>query len=272
MPLPDIAARELLLRKYARVLRNLADDVDFGTLARMTAGRSGADIEEMCNDGGWIALLSGHAQVSTEDFVEALATVVMGHARASAVITEADRVIAARHEAGHALVAFKLVHADKPQRVTIVPRGDSAGATWTIPADRIHVTPAMLRDQMAVVMAGRAAERLLSEDDEFSAAGASDDRKRATAMAEHAVCEWGIDDAITAWIDATRWREDPRAEIAAAVIDELVRGAEEKATELLARNRAQLETLVARLLAVETIGREDVTRIVGGVEPKSNAS
>jgi cell division protease FtsH len=262
MPEPDIAAREAVLRKHTSVLTHLDEGVDFTTLARITNGRSGADLAEMSNAAGLLALRQDSSTVTTEHFKEALATAVMGHARTSAEVAEEDRQITAVHEGGHALVAFLLPKASKPHQVTIVPRGESGGATWMLGEDRQYFTAENVLDQMAVAMAGRAAEKILFGEDGFAAAGAADDMAKATDMALRAVCEWGMG-SLTARVDLRDWMDDPRADQVAEEVDHLVREAEQKATAQLIEHRDVLDALIAKLLEVETITGEDVQALAG---------
>jgi cell division protease FtsH len=268
MPEPDIAAREAVLRKHAAALTRLDPSVDFTTLARITTGCSCADLAAMSNAAGLLALRQDARTVTTEHLKEALATAVMGHARTSAEVAEEDRHIAAVHEAGHALVAFMLPKADKPHQVTIVPRGESSGATWMLGDDRLHFSANTVRDQMAVMMAGRAAEKLLFGEGGFAAAGAADDMTKATDMALRAVCEWGMG-TLTAKVDIPDWRNDPRAQQVADEVDQLVREAERVATAQLTEHRGVLDALTATLLAVETITGDDVRALASrGEEPQ----
>jgi cell division protease FtsH len=268
MPEPDIAAREAVLRKHTSALKHLDPGVDFETLARITNGCSGADLAAMCNAAGLLALRQDAPTVTTEHFKEALATAVMGHARTSAEVAEEDRHITAVHEAGHALVAFLLPKADKPHQVTIVPRGESGGATWMLGDDRLHFTADTVLDQMAVAMAGRAAEKLRFGENGFAAAGAADDMAKATDMALSAVCEWGMG-ALTARVDVSDWRTDPRARQVADEVDRLVGEAEQLATARLTEHRDVLDALTAKLLAVETVTGDDVRALASRGEPQA---
>ena len=270
MPEPDIAAREAVLRKHASKLSNLDPSVDFATLARITTGSSGADLAEICNAAGLLALRQNAEMVTTAHFKEALATAILGHARTGAEVAEDDRRISAVHEGGHALVAFLLPKASKPHQVTIVPRGQTGGATWMLGDDRLHFTAETVLEQMTVAMAGRAAEKIISGENGFAAGGAADDTHKASDMALRAVCQWGMG-SLTAQVDLEYWQDDPRAKQIGEEVDQLVKDAERKATTLLRDHRDALEALITRLLEVETITGEDVAQLTTGDNPPAIA-
>jgi cell division protease FtsH len=266
MPEPDVAARQEMLRKYASALTMLDPAVDFETLARITTGSSGSDLAALCNAAGLLALRKDADTVTTEHFTEALAIAVMGHPRTSVAVADEDRTISAAHEAGHALAAFLLPKASKPHQVTIIPRGHTGGLTWTLGTDRLHLTAETARQHMTVAMAGRAAEKLLFGENGFAAGGAAEDTNKASDLALHAVCEWGMG-SLTAHVDVRDWQDDPRADKIAEEVDELVRDAERRASTLLRDNRVALDALIAKLLAVETVSGEDVAQLVSGETP-----
>ncbi|HVW34937.1 MAG TPA: AAA family ATPase, partial [Acidimicrobiia bacterium] len=186
---PDRKGRTALLELYTKG-RRLAGDVDFVALARRMPGLTGADIANLANQAALEAARGGRAELSTDDFAEALATVMMGRARKSATVTERDREITAWHEAGHALAALLIPEAHDPVQVTIVPRGAAGGVTWMGGDDASFLTGAEARARLAVSLAGRAAEEILLHGD-FTQ-GASSDIAAATALAQRMVAEWGM--------------------------------------------------------------------------------
>lgn len=186
---PDRRGRTRLLRLYAQD-RRVDPEVDFVALARRMPGLTGADIANVVNQAALEAARHHREVIQAADFEEALATVVMGRARRSAVVTDRDREVTAWHEAGHAVAALVLPEAHDPVQVTIVPRGPAGGVTWMGGDDHSFLTRSQARAKLAVAMAGRAAEELLLDGD-FTQ-GASGDLASATSLATRMVTEWGM--------------------------------------------------------------------------------
>jgi cell division protease FtsH len=188
---PDLKGREAILRVHAR---RVAMDpvVNLRSIARGTPGFSGADLANLVNEAALFAARAGRNQVSDTDLSEARDKVLMGVERRSIALSELDRVNCAYHEAGHAIVAALLPHADPLHKVTIIPRGRAMGVTMQLPeADRHTYTKDYLDTQVAVLMGGRVAEELFMN---HMTSGASNDIERATDIAQHMVCEWGMSD------------------------------------------------------------------------------
>jgi cell division protease FtsH len=164
--------------------------VNLRSIARGTPGFSGADLANLVNEAALFAGRAGHAAVGDADLQEARDKVLMGVERRSIVLSEMDRVNCAYHEAGHAVVAALLPQADPLHKVTIVPRGRAMGLTMQLPeADRHTYTKAYLETQVAVLMGGRVAEEIFMN---HMTSGASNDIERATDIAQHMVCEFGM--------------------------------------------------------------------------------
>jgi cell division protease FtsH len=186
---PDLKGREAILRVHARKIA-IDGNVDLRSIARGTPGFSGADLANLVNEAALFAARAGRHTVTDTDLSEARDKVLMGVERRSIALSEADRVNCAYHEAGHAIVAALLPKADPLHKVTIIPRGRAMGVTMQLPeADRHTYTKDYLETQVAVLMGGRVAEELFMH---HMTSGASNDIERATDIAQHMVCEFGM--------------------------------------------------------------------------------
>jgi cell division protease FtsH len=186
---PDLKGREAILRVHTRKIA-VDPQVDLRSIARGTPGFSGADLANLVNEAALFAARAGRQTVTDADLSEARDKVLMGVERRSIALSEADRVNCAYHEAGHAVVAALLPKADPLHKVTIIPRGRAMGVTMQLPeADRHTYTKEYLETQVAVLMGGRVAEELFMH---HMTSGASNDIERATDIAQHMVCEFGM--------------------------------------------------------------------------------
>jgi cell division protease FtsH len=264
---PDRRGRTRLLGLYAKD-RNISSDVDFVGLARRTPGLTGADIANLVNQAALETARAGREQLCTDDFSEALATVVMGRARKSATVTERDREITAWHEAGHALAALLIPEAHDPVQVTIVPRGSAGGVTWMGGDDASFLTGAEARARLAVSLAGRAAEEILLDGD-FTQ-GASNDIANATNLAQRMVAEWGMSGLGLAAVGPEH-AGSALVERVHAEADGLLGDALARSRALLAAHRPFLETVVADLLAEETIDLDRMRELLTAIEGAPSA-
>jgi cell division protease FtsH len=188
---PDLRGREAILRVHARKI-SVDPAADLRSIARGTPGFSGADLANLVNEAALLTGRAGRSTVTNDDLHEARDKVLMGVERRSIALSELDRVNCAYHEAGHAVVAALLPGTDPLHKVTIIPRGRAMGVTMQLPeADRHTYTKAFLETQVAVLMGGRVAEELFMN---HMTSGASNDIERATDIAQHMVCEWGMSD------------------------------------------------------------------------------
>jgi len=189
VPLPDVRGREEILRVHTRKIP-LADDVDLSILARGTPGFSGAELSNMVNEAALNAARNNRKSVLMYDFELAKDKVLMGAERKSLLLTEEEKKVTAYHEAGHAIVAALMPHADPLHKVTIIPRGMALGVTMQLPeTDKHNYTLDYLNTQIAVMMGGRLAEEIFLNQ---MSTGAGNDIERATEMARKMVCEWGM--------------------------------------------------------------------------------
>ena len=188
---PDVGGREAILKVHSRKIP-LGPDVDLSTLARGTPGFSGADLANLVNEAALLAARQNRKQVIMADFESAKDKVLMGPERKSMILSDDEKRNTACHEAGHALVAAMIPHADPLHKVTIIPRGMALGVTMQLPLDDKHTyTRDYLESQLAIMMGGRVAEELFLN---HITTGAGNDIEQATAVARRMVCEFGMSD------------------------------------------------------------------------------
>ena len=189
VPRPDVLGRLGIMQVHTKKIP-LADDVELMVIARGTPGFSGADLANVVNEAALIAARQGRKTVVMGDFEHAKDKVLMGVERKSLVITDEEKKNTAYHEAGHALVAGLIPHADPLHKVTIIPRGMALGLTMQLPEEDKHTyTKEYLESQIAVMMGGRSAEELFMH---HMTTGAGNDIEQATELARRMVCEWGM--------------------------------------------------------------------------------
>jgi len=252
----------------------LADDVDLQTLAAGTIGLTGADIRNIVNEAALWAARNNKSVVSMEDFEHARDKVLMGPKREE-VLNEKEKEKTAYHEAGHTLLAWQLPGAHRVHKVTIVPRGRSLGATQTLPAeDRMSISEPELRDHLAVLLAGRAAEKLIYNE---TTVGAENDLERASHLARRMVMNWGMSERLGP-VSYKLSDEDPFlgreihqqrqfSEHTMEVIDDevgrILREQSDRAYETLRSQRHKLEQLAEALLAKEELDEGEIEAILG---------
>ncbi len=193
VPIPDVKGREEILRVHA-ARSPLADDVDLAVLARGTPGFTGADLENLVNEGALLAARLDKEKIEMADFEQAKDKVLMGVERKSMIISLEERRITAYHESGHTLVARMIPGTDPIHKVTIIPRGRALGLTQQLPIDEKHTYPKdYLLNNIAMMMGGRAAEELVLNR---QTTGAGNDIERSTEIARKMVCEWGMSETL----------------------------------------------------------------------------
>jgi cell division protease FtsH len=187
--LPTAQSREEILKIHAKN-KPLADEVDLKEMARSTPGFSGADLENMLNEAALLAARENKDTIETDDIEAARDKILMGLEREGLALTEDERSLIAYHEAGHAVVAAVLPHADPIHKVTVVPRGRAMGVTQQLPEREKYIYPReYLLDRLAVMMGGRVAENLVFKT---ATSGAENDLKQATQLARKMVLDWGM--------------------------------------------------------------------------------
>lgn len=267
--LPDVKEREEIFNVHLRPLK-LDPKLDRSFLARQTPGFSGADIANVCNEAALIAARHNKKTVSREDFLAAIDRIVGGLEKPNMPMTVAERRATAVHEAGHATVMWSLAQCDPVLKVTVVPRGKSLGATWSVPnEDRIHVTNEGLEEELAGLLGGRIAEEV---NYGTLGAGALSDLERATKTAYAMVTYYGMSKKIgpISYYDSTGTRDSftkPFSEQTARDIDCEVRRMLEEAyacaRRIIEEKNDKIQAMADLLLEKETIYAEDIEQILG---------
>ncbi len=265
---PDLKGREAILRVHARKVA-VDPAIDLRSIARGTPGFSGADLANVINEAALFAARRQRTMVTDADLSEARDKVLMGVERRSLVLSELDRVNCAYHEAGHAVVAALLPMADPLHKVTIIPRGRAMGVTMQLPeADRHTYTKEFLETQVAVLMGGRVAEELFMN---HMTSGASNDIERATDIAQHMVCEFGMSDlGPLAYRKPGSSFESDRAftvsEATAQRVDDAIRkvvmGGYDHARRVIEQNTDAIVALAEALLEQESLEAHEIKTLL----------
>ena len=277
--LPDIRGREEILRVHVRG-KPLAEDVDLKRLAQGTPGFTGADLENLINEGALLAARKGHPYISMADLKEAEIKVIAGPEKRSRVIPPHERELTAYHEAGHAVVMHALPDHDPVTQITIVPRGQAGGMTISLPEeDRSYLSKRYMEDQIVALLGGRVAEKLCLGD---ISTGASNDIQRASQIARKMVASYGMSDEIgtvsfesghdEVFIGRTMTQGRSYSEAVAAQIDRevqrVVGNAYDRCEEILREQREALDTVAQYLLEHETMERSEFLAVFGEKEEK----
>jgi cell division protease FtsH len=267
--LPDIRERKEIFEVHLTPLKKV-DDLDVDFLAKQTPGFSGADIANVCNEAALIAARNNKTAVDKQDFLDAVDRIVGGLEKKNKIVTTEEKRAIAVHEAGHATVSWMLEHAAPLVKVTIVPRGQSLGAAWYLPEERLIVRPEQMLDEMCATMGGRAAEKVLF--DKIST-GALSDLEKVTKQARAMVTIYGLNSKIgnVTYYDSSGQSEynfsKPYSEDTAITIDKeisnLIETEYQRAIKILEDNRDKLEQLASILIEKEVIFKDDLETIFG---------
>ena len=267
--LPDIRERaEIFLVHLAPLKKVEGLDTDF--LAKQTPGFSGADIANVCNEAALIAARNNKTAVDKQDFLDAVDRIVGGLEKKNKIVTPSEKKAIAIHEAGHATVSWMLEHAAPLVKVTIVPRGQSLGAAWYLPEERLIVRPDQMLDEMCATMGGRAAEKVIFNR---ISTGALSDLEKVTKQARAMVTIYGLNDKIgnVTYYDSTGQGEynfsKPYSEDTAMIIDKeisaLIESQYQRAILILEENKDKLNQLADILIEKEVIFKDDLENIFG---------
>ena len=274
---PDVRGREAILEVHIKG-KPLDSDVDLKTVAKLTPGFVGADIENLVNEAAILAARHNKKTVAMDDFQEAVERVIAGPERKSRLIREEEKEIIAYHEAGHALVQTTLPKCDPVRKITIVSRGMALGYTMSLPEDdHLLQSRDQFRDQMAGLLGGRSAEELMFGD---ITTGASNDLERVTDLARKMVKRYGMSDKLGAMVFGRKEeliflgreiseQRDYSEEIAQEIdreVQRLVVEAHDRARQVLTERRDKLVAVATRLIEIETLDRDEYMAIVDGVE------
>ena len=267
--LPDLNERREIFKVHLKPLKYIKTlDIDF--LAKQTPGFSGADIANVCNESALIAARKNKKSVGKQDFLDAVDRIVGGLEKKNKIVTPEEKKTIAFHEAGHAIVSWLLEHAAPLVKVTIVPRGQSLGAAWYLPEERMIVRTEQMLDEMCAALGGRAAEKIMF--DKIST-GALSDLEKVTRQARAMVSVYGLNDTLgnITYHDSTGQMENsftkPYSEKTAQVIDkeisDIIEMQYKRACDLLKKNKKKLIQLAERLLEKEVIFKDDLSNILG---------
>ncbi len=265
--LPDINERQAIFEVHIKSLK-LGDDVNIEFLAQQTPGFSGADIANMCNEAALIAARKNKKSIEHQDFLDAVDRIVGGLEKKNKVITPKEKKTIAYHEAGHATVSWMLEHAAPLVKVTIVPRGQSLGAAWYLPAERMIVQTEQMLDEMCATLGGRAAEKIIFNK---ISTGALSDLEKVTKQARAMVTVYGLNEEVgnITYYDSSGNDAfvKPYSEETASKIDKeiskMIEAQYIRAIELLENNKEKLTTLAELLLEKEVIFKDDLEKIFG---------
>jgi cell division protease FtsH len=270
---PDLPGREKILKVHTRG-KPLGNDVDVGTLARGTPGFTGADLANLVNEAALLAARHDKDQIDMSEMEEAIDRVIAGPERKTRLISEKEKEITAYHEAGHAIVGALLPEADPVHKITIIPRGQALGVTMSLPTeDRFMMSRSQLMAQLAMMLGGRAAERVVFDE---ITTGASNDLERVTQTAKQMVTRFGMSEKLGPMALGHQQGQvfmgrdfhaqpDYSDEIAFQIDKEIRRIVDESydtAEDLLVRNRTLLDKLSKELIEVETVDAKHLMRLI----------
>ena len=267
--LPDIRERKEIFEVHLKPLKK-SEELDTEFLAKQTPGFSGADIANVCNEAALIAARKDKKAVDKQDFLDAVDRIVGGLEKKNKIVTPEEKRAIAIHEAGHATVSWMLEHAAPLVKVTIVPRGQSLGAAWYLPEERLIVRPEQMLDEMCATMGGRAAEKVIFNK---ISTGALSDLEKVTRQARAMVTIYGLNDKLgnITYYDSTGQSDynfsKPYSEETAKVIDteisKLIEEQYDRAIHLLETNKEKLTQLADILIEKEVIFKDDLETIFG---------
>jgi cell division protease FtsH len=270
---PDLPGREKILQVHTRG-KPLGPDINIETLARSTPGFTGADLANLVNEAALLAARHDKEQIDQSEMEEAIDRVIAGPERKTRLISDKEKEITAYHEAGHAIVGALLPEADPVHKITIIPRGQALGVTMSLPTeDRFMMSRGQLMAQLAMMLGGRAAERVIFEE---ITTGASNDLERVTQTAKQMVTRYGMSEKLGPMAlghangQVFMGRDfnaqpDYSDEIAFQIDKEIRRIVDESydtAEDLLVRNRALLDKLSKELIEYETVDSKHLARLV----------
>lgn len=278
--LPDVRERKEIFKVHLKPLKT-TKTLDIDLLSKQTPGFSGADIANVCNEAALIAARKNKKSVGKQDFLDAVDRIVGGLEKKNKIITQEEKKTIAFHEAGHAMVSWLLEYAAPLVKVTIVPRGQSLGAAWYLPEERMIVRTEQMLDEMCATLGGRAAEKVIF--DKIST-GALSDLEKVTRQAKAMVTVYGLNDEIgnITYYDSSGQSDysfsKPYSEETAQKIDKeiskIVENQYERACDLVNKNQDKLTALANRLLEKEVIFKDDLVSILGErpFDKKDNSS
>jgi cell division protease FtsH len=276
LDLPDVKGRLEILKVHARRIK-MDGSVELNDVARVTPGASGADLENILNEAALLAARNGRSAVTAVEVKEACDKVRYGKERRSLEMDENEKKTTAYHESGHAIAGLIVKYSDPVDKVTIIPRGFSLGATHFMPIkNRLSYWRKEVLDKLVVLMGGRAAEEIFVED---LSSGAQHDISQATKIARSMVCEWGMSDELGTvaydeksdsgqYLGMNNFNEksysDKTAQEIDAQVKKLIHDAHNRALEILNQNRDKVQLMTDMLMEFETLDSTDIREIMAG--------
>jgi len=267
--LPDVRERKEIFEVHLKPIK-MKEGLDTEFLAKQTPGFSGADIANVCNEAALIAARKNKTAVDKQDFLDAVDRIVGGLEKKNKIVTPSEKRAIAIHEAGHATVSWMLEHAAPLIKVTIVPRGQSLGAAWYLPEERLIVRPHQMLDEMCATMGGRAAEKVIFDT---ISTGALSDLEKVNKQARAMVTIYGLNEKLgnITYYDSSGQNEynfnKPYSEDTALLIDKeisnLIEGQYQRAIALLQEHKDKLIQLADILIDKEVLFKDDLETIFG---------
>ena len=266
--LPDLNERKDIFQVHLKGLK-LSKDFDLDLIAKNTPGFSGADIANVCNEAALTAARRGKSDIDNQDFSDAVDRVVGGIERKKTIMSPGEKRLTAYHEAGHAVAGWLLPGCDPVLKVSIIPRGQALGLTWSLPDEKVMMSRSDLIDEMCCLVGGRVAEEIVN--DGVPCTGALNDFERMTKMAYAMVTYYGMSEKVgnlsfynmTDGYDLTKPYSEKTAELIDAEAKALVDQVTERTRKLLTENWEGLDRLAQQLITKEVIMAEDIEAIFG---------
>ncbi|HIP32515.1 MAG TPA: ATP-dependent zinc metalloprotease FtsH [Crocinitomicaceae bacterium] len=264
--MPDLNERREIFDVHLKPIK-LEEGIDVDFLSRQTPGFSGADIANLCNEAALIAARKGKKHVQKQDFLDAVDRIIGGLEKKNKIITPQEKKSIAFHEAGHATISWMLEHANPLVKVTIVPRGQSLGAAWYLPEERMITTTEQILDDICSALGGRAAEQITFGK---ISTGALSDLEKITKQAYAMVSIYGLNEKVgnISYYDPNGNQfTKPYSEATAMIIDQevskLIEEQYQRALRILTENQEKLGLLAEKLLEKEVIFKEDLIAVFG---------
>ncbi len=267
--LPDVRERKEIFDVHLRPLK-LKPGLDVEFLAKQTPGFSGADIANICNEAALIAARNNKKEIEKQDFLDAVDRVIGGLEKKNKIVTLSEKKAIAFHEAGHATVSWMLEYASPLVKVTIVPRGNSLGAAWYLPEERMIVRPEQMLDEMCATMGGRAAEKVIFNQ---ISTGALSDLEKATKQARGMVTVYGLSEKLgnVTYYDSSGQENygfskpysEKTAELIDSEISSIIETQYQRAITILDSHKDKLTQLAELLLEKEVIFKDDLEKVFG---------
>ena len=266
--LPDLNERKDIFQVHLKGLK-LSKDFDLDLIAKNTPGFSGADIANVCNEAALTAARRGKSDIDNQDFSDAVDRVIGGIERKKTIMSPGEKRLTAYHEAGHAVAGWLLPGCDPVLKVSIIPRGQALGLTWSLPDEKVMMSRSDLIDEMCCLVGGRVAEEIVN--DGVPCTGALNDFERMTKMAYAMVTYYGMSEKVgnlsfynmTDGYDLTKPYSEKTAELIDAEAKALVDQVTERTRKLLTENWEGLDRLAQQLITKEVIMAEDIEAIFG---------